>query len=268
MWLKARSSCPDRISMNLANPEFPPAFSGHIVMPGDDTMKRAAQGVRSGAFGAGDVVWSMETDSAVAAFVLEPEVPLATAMEMVPVLMVAIGDAIGSIAPPNIAFTYRWPDGLLANGAKVGEVYAAAESCASDAVPDWLVVGFSMRLTEAAVNGDEPGRQPDRTALHLEGAGDIDRTMMIEAVARHFLSWIDGWLQDGFKPVHPIWIGRRQEPAARLRLADGNSVVEGEFAGLDEHGGVLLKTAGAVKGVSLIDAMLVSHRKELSVESR
>ena len=66
--------------------------------------------------------------------VLEPDVPLSQAVQMGPMLMVAIGDARRH-RPAQPALTFRWPFTLLANGGRVGHiVMAAPEAAALDAV--------------------------------------------------------------------------------------------------------------------------------------
>jgi hypothetical protein len=71
--------------------------------------------------------------------VLEPEVRLERALQMAPLMMVALGDCIGSLAPPKVAIHYRWPNGILLNGSMAGEVRLGAPNVPADAIPDWLV---------------------------------------------------------------------------------------------------------------------------------
>src|SRR5437660_1044252 len=84
---------------------------------------------------AGDVVWSRNTGRAQVAIVLEPEVALARALQMGPLLMVALGDSLGSLCPPKLAVQYRWPRGILLNGVIAGQVRLAAPRVPSDTIP-------------------------------------------------------------------------------------------------------------------------------------
>lgn len=241
--------------MSATSPQFPPAFKGFAVVDGQEPMEAAFAAVAEGEGGAGDLFWSSDTDRAAAAFVLEPEVPFSRAIQMAPVLMVAIGDALGAIGPPALAITFRWPFTVLVNGGVVGRVLAAVPGGATlSQVPDTLIVGFNLAVESPAGDGD-PGLQPDSTALYEEGCGDLDRTILVEAVARHFLAWIDTWLQDGFRPVHQSWQSRAHdmERLVELPLPDGQRV--GTMVGLDEDGGLLLKADRSTHSVSLVDAM-------------
>lgn len=236
-------------------PQFPPAFKGFAVVHGQEPMAAALAAAAGGKGGAGDLFWSTDTDRAAAAFVLEPEVPLSEAIQMVSVLTVAIGDALGAIGPPALAITFRWPFTVLANGGVVGCVSGAVPGGAGPSqVPDTLVVSFDLAIQSPA-GGCDPGLHPDRTALHQEGCGDLDRTALIEAVARHFLAWIDTWLQDGFRPAHQSWLSRAHdlEHVVELPLPGGKRA--GTMIGLDEEGNLLLKADGSTHAIPLVDAM-------------
>ncbi|TCD11913.1 biotin/lipoate--protein ligase family protein [Oricola cellulosilytica] len=241
--------------MTTDAPELPPAFNGMLVPPDIAPIGAAAEGVAAGRLSAGDVLWSARDDRASAAFVLEPDVPLERAAEMLPVLMVAIGDALGAIGPPNLALTFRWPGTILANGAVAGEVQAFVwPGRAPEEIPDFLVVAFDIALTESA-DGSEPGHDLGSTYLHVEGCGDLDRTMVIEAVARHFLSWIDGWQQDGFGAAHASWTGRAHDRNADVTVDFSGRQVHGKWLGLDENGGLLVKTANGGQTLALYETI-------------
>ncbi|MER0237049.1 biotin/lipoate--protein ligase family protein [Fulvimarina sp. MAC8] len=238
----------------LADPQFPPALDGRVVGADVDPFAEACKAAKAGRLSAGDLVWSTSTTRAAAAIVLEPEDMLSRAIEMVPVMMVAIGDALGAIGPPNLALMFRWPGTIIANGAATGHVsFAAFPGWEADSIPDRIVVGFELLLDTVECGWREPGEDLRSTALYEEGCGDLDRTMLIESIARHFLAGIDGWLHDGFRPVHQAWWGKADEArAVSLELAD--RTVEGEAVGLDEAGGLLVKTGERTELVPLLDA--------------
>lgn len=225
-----------------SSPILPPLLTGHPVAAGDDLQTAVAVGVAGGRFGAGDLVWSEATDVVAAALVLEPEGSLAEALQMVPLTMVAIADALGAIGPPRLAVTMRWPDTLLADGAAVGRVSIAAPPGARlDTVPEHVVVGFSIALALPAWLREAPGRDTTTTALHEEGCGDVDRDLLIGAVARHFLSWLDTWSHEGFaglgsalaerlSPEVGAWFGEAEGAGARLMAVDATGAARVETA--------------------------------------
>ncbi len=236
----------------LLAPAFPPAFDGHAVEAGRDVLAEAFKAACDGSHGAGDLFWSRARDRAAVMIVLEPDVPLSIAVQMGSTLMVAIGDALGAIGPPNLALTYRWPFTILANGGRVGNVVLAAPAKAElQDIPAFLVVGFDITIASKANGSDEPGLHPGTTALHEEGCGEIDRTALVEAVARHFLSWIDSWQQDGFGAVHQSWLARAHDIGEPVEGQVDATHWSGKMLGLDEEGGLLVSRAGATVSVPL-----------------
>lgn len=225
--------------MVTRNPEFPPLFTGHMVLSDDGVATAALDAIARGEAGAGDVFWLQSDDVAEAAFVLEPECVLDEAMQMVPLLMVATGDALGAIGPPKMPFHYRWPDVFVANGGEVGHVFAhMPDGAAADGEPAFLMVGFHLRMTMPENLAAAPGETPDLTALHQEGAGDLTSIDVIDSVSRHFLTWIDSWMDEGFSKAHTVWTGRLDEERALARRDETDGSL---FVGLDEHGGALLR---------------------------
>jgi hypothetical protein len=69
---------------------------------------------------------------------------------------------------------------------------------------------------------ENPGERMDATTLHEEGAGEVDRTQLIESVSRHFLTWVDTWQHEGFRPVHDNWTGRLPDDGKPVTVRDGS----------------------------------------------
>lgn len=239
-------------------PVFPPLLAGHDVPPGVTSHSVAVAQACADKAGAGDLYWSRSEDRLSMAIVLEPDVPLDRATQMHHTLLVAFGDAFGAIAPPEIAVHYRWPGDILVNGAKAGEVTTfVPEGCLSTDVPKWLVVALDVAIT-LDLSVPDPGERMDATTLHEEGAGDVERTMLLESVSRHFLTWIDTWTHDGFKPVHENWTGRMAGDGKEVQVDHAGSTLVGRMTGMDEDGNLLFTTGeGETRDLPLLD---VIHR--------
>ncbi len=229
--------------MHMPDPTFPPLLTGHDVKGTDSPFDVACRRAASGALGAGDVVWSRNTSRIDLAIVLEPEVPLERAVEMLPLALVAAGDCIGALTPPQVGVSFTWPSVIRINGAVAGEARAGVGgNDGPGSVPDWLVVGLKLRHLREP-HDPEPGQVPDITWLGEEGGGELTRTDFIESYSRHFLTWINTWNEDGFRPVHGSWLFRAHERDETARVPCGDGTREGRFLGLDEHGNLLLQTA-------------------------
>ena len=220
----------------------------------------AVRGAAENRYGAGDIVWSRSEDDLRCAIVLEPDVIFERAIEMGLLAMVALGDALGAIGPPVLAIAYRWPFDILANGGHVGRISIALPGDArAGSVPSYLVVGIELAVRRQGAD-TEPGEDAARTTLHEEGGGELDRTLMIESLARHFLSWVDSWQADGFEPVRQLWLFRAADRNRAARVSLGGIERRGHLVGLDEHGGLLLETANGIETVTLVDAVLDAAR--------
>ncbi|MDM8165932.1 biotin/lipoate--protein ligase family protein [Roseovarius sp.] len=210
---------------------FPPAMAGEAVSgdPAEAAVLRAIQGVDAGL-----VVYRVAADRVGAALIFAPEVPLAKAMVMLPLCQVGFQNALGALAPPEVAVHLEWSGGVRVNGAGCGRFRAFASSDDVAAVPDWLVVGWEMPLLPP---GQETGLTPEETALYVEGCADVDAGQLVEAWARHTLNWIAKWEDAGAGPLHGEWRGLAHGVGEDVSV-DG---VSGTFLGLDESFGMLVR---------------------------
>ena len=220
---------------------FPPLMRGEAAtVPAlEHAAQRAVLGCDSGL-----VVHRIAAHRAEAALVFAPEIPLREAMAMLPLCGVGFQNALGALAPPEVAVHLTWTGGLRVNGAACGHMAVRASGTDPDAVPDWLVVGWSLALIPDA----EGGHDPDRTALYAEGCADVGPGTLVEAWARHSLNWIARWEAEGVRPLAEEWRGLVHgigETATR----GGRT---GTFLGVDEAFGMLLRDeAGATHLIPL-----------------
>jgi biotin-(acetyl-CoA carboxylase) ligase len=237
--------------MHLDDPQFPPLLKGHAVKAPAKPLAHACRLAAARELGAGDLVWSRNASRAQMAVVLEPEVALERALQMGPLLMVALGDCLGSLAPPKVAIHYRWPGTILLNGSIAGEVRVAAPRVGADAVPDWLVVGADLDI--AGPRGDR--QDWSRTSLAEEAGPGITRTDVLQSLAAHCLTWLNTWQEEGFRPVHDQWLFRAEGREAPVRIEHDGKSVEGEVLGLDEGANLLVKTADGVRSLAFMDSV-------------
>jgi biotin-(acetyl-CoA carboxylase) ligase len=218
-------------------PQLPPAFS---LVGLDREVPAFARAVRAAPRGIedGTVYWTDRADRLEIGLVLEPEAPAAPTLKAVYVLVVAAGEALAELLPPAVPVAFAWPGDILLDGARTGRIRAALAPVAdATAVPPWLVLGLSVNLASL---GHEPGRLPDRTSLHEQGAGDVTAAALLESVTRHLLLWTSRWLEDGLEPVRAAWNQRcfRRGEASGLVLAGER--VEGIVAGLNADGALVI----------------------------
>jgi BirA family biotin operon repressor/biotin-[acetyl-CoA-carboxylase] ligase len=220
-------------------PTFPPLLRGEETPPGTDPFAKA---VASAALGTdpGLICWTRDEATLRAALVLAPEAPLAQAVGIAFAVSLGMGDALGALSPAEIPVNYVWPGGFKLNGADCGVMRLAATTNDPQAEPDWLVIGVEIPYlppSDDPSSGIEPGFDPDRTSLVEEGCLEVTPLKLLESWSRHTLTWINRWLDDGFQPLHAAWLERAW--GVGEELPDGS----GTFMGLDERGGMLVRTS-------------------------
>ncbi|MEX0287269.1 MAG: biotin/lipoate--protein ligase family protein, partial [Paracoccaceae bacterium] len=142
---------------------FPPLMWGEPAT--GEALGHAARRATLGC-DAGLVAYILGPSHAEAALVFAPEVPLSQAMTMLPLCGVGFQNALGALAPPEVAVHLEWDGGIRINGASCGRLQALSSTDDPQAIPDWLVVGWTLPLIP---ENDNPGADPDRTSLFAEG---------------------------------------------------------------------------------------------------
>lgn len=234
--------------MSIVDLSFPPLFRGETAPPGVDPF---AQAISTAALGCdpGLIVHNEGGDQMIAALVLAPDAPLGDAMAMTFAAALGFSDALGALAPPEVGVHFDWPSAIRINGAKAGRIRAAASTKDQAKTPDWLIVGFelALRLTD----GQEPGAEPDQTALFEEGCSEVDPYRLLESWSKHTLVWINEWLDGGNRKLHADWRARAYAMGEEVTALSETGV----FMGLDEACGMLLRQGGETKLIPLTDML-------------
>ncbi len=214
----------------MSHPVFPPLLSGHPAKAGEDPFEKAQAMAALGCDG-GTVVYSIQADRLRVAIVFAPEVPLQDAIAMLPLCAVGFQNALGALAPPEVAVHLGWDGVICVNGATCGTMKVAASSAEAGEIPNWLVVGWELALLSTS---DDPGETPDVTALYDEGCADVSATQLVESWSRHMLTWLNRWQEEGNAPLHAEWMG--------LLRGVGEPIADsGVFLGTDERFGMLIR---------------------------
>ncbi|WP_068114568.1 biotin/lipoate--protein ligase family protein [Tropicimonas marinistellae] len=228
-------------STETAELTFPPLLWGEATR--DDVMDHAVMRATLGCE-AGLIAHNVQASIMQAALVLTPDVPLARAMAMLPLCGVSLQNALGALAPPEVAVHLDWHGGIRINGARCGGFDVRAATDDPEVVPDWMVVGFTLPLLPGS---DDPGETPDQTALYAEGCADVSAPHLLEAWARHTLNWIARWESEGPRALHSEWRGLAHGIGEDVTF-EGRS---GTFLGVDEDFGMLLRDTETTQVIPL-----------------
>lgn len=221
-----------------ADPSFPPLFEGLSATGRTDPFAKACSQAMLGC-DAGLVVHNISADILRAAIVFAPEVALEQALSVLIAAGVGFQNAMGALAPPEVAVHLTWNGGILVNGAGCGRLRVAASDDDPAAEPHWLVVGLEVPLIPQS--SDAPGAVPDQTCLFEEGCVEVNPLHLLEAWVRHTLLWINRLGDGDAKALHAEWRGLAKDMGEDVDFTLGGTRRHGTFMGVDENFGMLLR---------------------------
>jgi biotin-(acetyl-CoA carboxylase) ligase len=202
--------------------DFPPPFRLVTLREVGDAFHHASS--RAAELGAGTLVFVGRFDVTEFAVVLEPEESLSSARLAFYAGMIALCDALASLAPPEKPIAIDWPDAIRIDGGLVGGGRLAwphdTDECA---VPDWLVFGATIRT--ASMSGAEAGVNPLATALEEEGFEDADSGRLLSGFARHLMMTIDHWHQGGPSIIAKEYISKLKHRSGVQMQQNGDLIV-------------------------------------------
>jgi len=142
---------------------------------------------------------------------------------------VALHETIAAMMPDPSRLRLKWPNDLMIAEAKLGGILIEAE-------PGWLVAGFGVNLAHApAIVG--------RATIAL---ADVAAAAKPEPTARALLARLSHWRAildaQGIAPVRAAWLRAGPLPGTALRVRRGGAILSGDFEGLAEDGGLMLRT--------------------------
>ena len=237
------------VTHGAALPKLPPAYRlvalETVVSTNDEALRLAAEGAEDGTLvwareqtggrGRQGRSWSSPPGNLYLSLVLRPDSAPAEAAQLGFVAGLAMGEAIGSVAPPLIEVTYKWPNDVLVNGRKAAGILLESRSN-PDGTLDYLILGVGANLQHFPEDTRFPA-----TSLCFEGATDVDAVALIEAFSRYFLNWVNRWLDDGFAPVRRAWMHHAHGLGEEIEVRLPRETLTGTFKDLDERGVLVLE---------------------------
>lgn len=199
--------------------------------------------------GRGGRSWASPPGNLYFSLVLRPGCAPARAAELAFVAALGVGNALGSVLPPLSEVRYKWPNDVLLNERKVAGILLETESAAGGEL-DWLVLGIGINLASHPEDTDYPA-----TDLEYETGVKQDPPEVLAAFARHFLVWVNRWLDEGFAPVRLAWKAQAMGIGARVRVRLPKETLRGKFVDLEPDGRLVLDLGrkGGVRRISAGD---------------
>jgi BirA family biotin operon repressor/biotin-[acetyl-CoA-carboxylase] ligase len=205
------------------------AEDGTLVWAREQTAARGRQGR----------AWSSPRGNLYLSLVLRPECDAAEAAQLGFIAALALGEAFGSVAPPMIEVTYKWPNDVLLNGRKAAGILLESRSGAGGTL-DCVILGVGANVRHFPEDSAFPA-----TSLRFEGAPpDLSEVALLEAFSRHFLNWVNRWLDDGFAPIRRAWLNHAHALGQEIEVHLPGETLTGTFKDLDERGTLVLELPG------------------------
>jgi hypothetical protein len=234
------------------NCRLPPLYHLFPVAATADLMGEASRSAGAGADPL--TVFCAERDDALdCAVILHPDIALDKTRLIIYVAALGLGDGLGAVVPAGLDVTYRWPNIVEANLGAAGRVsLAVAEGTRPNVVPDWLVL-----CAEALIeSGGGMKGWVAQTALRDEGDAETTTAILLESFARHLLTWINRWQDDGFDPVRAMWLRHAPSHEEEVKITTGGEVLSGKFHDIADDGAMMFgETAGKRQQLPLIQGL-------------
>jgi BirA family biotin operon repressor/biotin-[acetyl-CoA-carboxylase] ligase len=143
---------------------------------------------------------------------------------------------------PEADLVLKWPNDLLAGGAKLAGILLEREEEA-------VVVGFGVNLAHFPAHFERPA-----TSLAALTGAAPDPAAFLDALADAFARWLGRWRSEDLAVVRRQWLAAAHPPGTALSTAG----MDGLFDGLDESGALRLRLAdGTIHIVHAGDVFLI-----------
>jgi BirA family transcriptional regulator, biotin operon repressor / biotin---[acetyl-CoA-carboxylase] ligase len=134
----------------------------------------------------------------------------------------------------NLDFALKWPNDVLANGAKLTGILLEAEQVAAGLA---VVVGIGTNVVGAPTGTPTPATS--LKALGIEVSAEDVFTALSDAWADYIGIWDRG---RGFGEIRRAWLARAAGLGQPVAITTGNAVIEGTFDTIDEQGCMVVRT--------------------------
>jgi BirA family biotin operon repressor/biotin-[acetyl-CoA-carboxylase] ligase len=150
----------------------------------------------------------------------------------------AAHDAVAPLLPEPAQLRLKWPNDLLASGAKLGGILTEAGTSREGI--DWIVAGIGLNLAAAPA---APGRKVTSVAA-LGGTVTVEQAAqrLLDALAHR----VDAFAVSGMPGLVAAWRGASLPEGTAMSVHRGNAPVTGRYAGLADDGALLLATEGGI----------------------
>jgi BirA family biotin operon repressor/biotin-[acetyl-CoA-carboxylase] ligase len=200
----------------------------------------------------GNVFWSV---------VLRPRTDWPPVGQLVHVHALAVLRTVRGALGTGGELGLKWPNDLLLNDGKVAGSLLEAGGPFTAGRPAWVVIGTGINVVSHPGTGQAPPMRYPATSLHDQGFQQVERQVLLEALAPALSAQLERWVRDGFEPIRQEYLEHAHGLGQLVRVGGDDSrrePVEGIYRGIAPSGAMLLERADG--GVEVVSSGDVIHR--------
>jgi BirA family biotin operon repressor/biotin-[acetyl-CoA-carboxylase] ligase len=148
----------------------------------------------------------------------------------------AVIDAARMVGAETAALTLKWPNDVLADGAKLAGVLIETGSSGGGL---WMAAGFGVNVRSAPA---VPARATACLA-DLPGGGSVAADRVLGALDIAFRTRLTRLATVGFQPIRADWLAKAAYLGERVSIPQGAVRVDGVMKGLDDDGALVIELA-------------------------
>jgi BirA family biotin operon repressor/biotin-[acetyl-CoA-carboxylase] ligase len=168
--------------------------------------------------------------------ILRLDAPPNRLMELSFVAALAVAETVDALLPKTVRAALKWPNDVLVSGAKIAGILL-------EHIDGATLIGIGLNILH------DPTSNAYRTTTIAANGGlatvDGARDILLRQLGTHLATWQSA----GFEPIRKAWLARGPMPGTTLRVTQGGQSIDGEFAGLDTDGALLLDTASGQRRI-------------------
>ncbi len=153
----------------------------------------------------------------------------------------ALRDAFVALTGVPQAFSLKWPNDVLLNGAKVAGILLEATSAGAGVQA--LAIGIGVNLiAHPDQSVMEEGALPAVSLLSETGIR-VTPEAFLDALAPAYAKWEAVFTAQGFAPLREAWLSQAAKIGQHIRARTGKDTFYGVFETIDSQGNLILATA-------------------------
>ncbi len=153
----------------------------------------------------------------------------------------ALRDAFVALTGLPQAFSLKWPNDVLLNGAKVAGILLEATSAGAGVQA--LAIGIGVNLiAHPDQSVMEEGALPAVSLLSETGIR-VTPEAFLDALAPAYAKWEAVFTAQGFAPLREAWLSQAAKIGDHIRARTGKDTFYGVFETIDSQGNLILATA-------------------------